>query len=285
MTRKLIAELLGTAILVFFGCGTAALMFGMHLAGVWGAGVVVTALAFGLVLGGICYAFGAVSGAHVNPAVTLGALVAGRIKAIEAVVVLGRPVRRRHPRRARALGDALGLAVLLADADGARRERVRLAVAHPHELVGGLRHRDRDDGRLRVRDPRGHRQGRRSDRRGARHRAHARHGAPARDLRRRHERQPGALARPGAHRRGHRAQAGLAVHLRAARRRPPRRRRVPRDAPRRGRHGLRRRGRRPVRHRCGGRGGRDRAGARHPSACRPQRRTALGRRRAAGPVA
>jgi aquaporin Z len=84
MTRKLIAELLGTAILVFFGCGTAALMFGLHLAGVWGAGVVVTALAFGLVLAGICYAFGAVSGAHVNPAVTLGALVAGRIKMGEA---------------------------------------------------------------------------------------------------------------------------------------------------------------------------------------------------------
>ncbi|HEV3328192.1 MAG TPA: aquaporin, partial [Acidimicrobiales bacterium] len=84
MTRKLIAELLGTAILVFFGCGTAALMFGLHLAGVWGSGVVVTALAFGLVLGGICYAFGSVSGAHVNPAVTLGALVAGRIKVIEA---------------------------------------------------------------------------------------------------------------------------------------------------------------------------------------------------------
>jgi aquaporin Z len=85
MTRKLIAELLGTAILVFFGCGTAALMFGLHLAGVWGAGVVVTALAFGLVLAGICYAFGAVSGAHVNPAVTLGALVAGRIKMGDAV--------------------------------------------------------------------------------------------------------------------------------------------------------------------------------------------------------
>jgi aquaporin Z len=84
MIRKLAAELLGTATLVFFGCGTAALMFGLHLSGVWGAGVVVTALAFGLVLVGIAYAFGAVSGAHVNPAVTLGALVAGRIRATEA---------------------------------------------------------------------------------------------------------------------------------------------------------------------------------------------------------
>lgn len=108
MTRKLIAELLGTAILVFFGCGTAALMLGMHLAGVWGAGVVVTALAFGLVLGGICYAFGAVSGAHVNPAVTLGALVAGRIKAIEAVWYWG----------AQFVGGILGVLVLWAMLSG-----------------------------------------------------------------------------------------------------------------------------------------------------------------------
>jgi aquaporin Z len=86
MIRRLTAELLGTALLVFFGCGTATLMFGsgIRFAGVVGVGVVVTALAFGLVLVGIAYAFGSVSGAHVNPAVTLGALAAGRMKAAEA---------------------------------------------------------------------------------------------------------------------------------------------------------------------------------------------------------
>jgi aquaporin Z len=85
MARKLIAELLGTAILVYLGCGTATLMFGFKLAGSSkAAGVVATALAFGLVLAGLAYAFGGISGAHVNPAVTLGMLVAKRISSIEA---------------------------------------------------------------------------------------------------------------------------------------------------------------------------------------------------------
>ncbi len=89
MIRKLLAEFIGTALLVFFGCGAATLMFGRfllgyNLAGAVGVGVVAVALTFGLVLAAICYAFGSVSGAHVNPAVTLGALLAGRIKVAEA---------------------------------------------------------------------------------------------------------------------------------------------------------------------------------------------------------
>lgn len=86
MARRLMAELLGTALLVFFGCGTATLMLGLgfKVAGTFGVGVIATAFAFGLVLVGIAYAFGSVSGAHVNPAVTLGAFVAGRMKMAEA---------------------------------------------------------------------------------------------------------------------------------------------------------------------------------------------------------
>ena len=86
MPRRLLAETIGTALLVFFGCGTATLMFGLgfRVAGTYGVGVFVTAFAFGLVLVGIAYAFGAVSGAHVNPAVTLGALAAGRMQLVEA---------------------------------------------------------------------------------------------------------------------------------------------------------------------------------------------------------
>jgi aquaporin Z len=83
--RKLTAEAVGTGVLVFFGAGVATLMFGFHFAGgSTAAGVVATALAFGLVLLALVYAIGPVSGGHLNPAVTLGALLSGRIKAVEA---------------------------------------------------------------------------------------------------------------------------------------------------------------------------------------------------------
>ena len=90
LSRKLGAELLGTAILVFFACGVATLSFGKGVAfsgllGPSSMGIVATALAFGLVLMGLIYAIGSISGCHVNPAVTIGALVAGRITLVEAV--------------------------------------------------------------------------------------------------------------------------------------------------------------------------------------------------------
>ena len=79
MMRKFLTELLGTALLVFFGVGVATLMFGFKFdGGSIAAGVVATALAFGLVLLALAYAIGPISGCHVNPAVTMGALLAGR---------------------------------------------------------------------------------------------------------------------------------------------------------------------------------------------------------------
>jgi len=63
--KKYFAELIGTAMLVFIACGTA----------VYSGSLVATALAFGLTLTAIIYIFGNVSGAHVNPAVSLGAFI------------------------------------------------------------------------------------------------------------------------------------------------------------------------------------------------------------------
>lgn len=86
MIRKFAAEFLGTAILVFVAVGTATLMFGFRFdGGSVAAGVVVTALAFGLTLLALVYLIGPVSGCHVNPAVTIGALLAGRIALTEAI--------------------------------------------------------------------------------------------------------------------------------------------------------------------------------------------------------
>ena len=84
--RALCAELLGTAILVIIGVGAATLSFGFKLAGPSpAAGVVVTALAFGLVLFALACTIGPMSGAHINPAVTLGFLLTGRIGARQAL--------------------------------------------------------------------------------------------------------------------------------------------------------------------------------------------------------
>ncbi|XAS74862.1 MIP family channel protein [Dermatophilaceae bacterium Sec6.4] len=84
--RKLVAEALGTACLVFFGVGTATLCFGFATTGSsTSAGVVATALAFGLVMLILAYSLGPISGAHINPAVTIGFLIARRIPLREAV--------------------------------------------------------------------------------------------------------------------------------------------------------------------------------------------------------
>ena len=84
--RKLAAEAVGTALLVIFAVGAATLSFGFGLTGSsTSAGVITTAMAFGLVLAGLAYALGPVSGCHVNPAVTLGFLVAKRLEVREAV--------------------------------------------------------------------------------------------------------------------------------------------------------------------------------------------------------
>ncbi len=89
--RKLFAECLGTGILVFVAVGVATISFGNWTNGGGfagaspAAGIVATALAFGLVLLVLVAVIGPVSGAHVNPAVTMGFLVSKRMSITEAV--------------------------------------------------------------------------------------------------------------------------------------------------------------------------------------------------------
>jgi len=72
--KKYIAEFIGTAVLVTFGCGTAMLV-GCDPAA--GTGYLLTALAFGLAIVAEAYCIGNISGCHVNPAVSLGVLING----------------------------------------------------------------------------------------------------------------------------------------------------------------------------------------------------------------
>jgi len=82
MIRKLVAEFLGTFWLVFGGCGAAVLAATFPELGIGFAGV---ALAFGLTVLTMAYAVGGISGAHFNPAVTLGLALANRFSWKELV--------------------------------------------------------------------------------------------------------------------------------------------------------------------------------------------------------
>jgi aquaporin Z len=89
LSKKLAAEFIGTAVLVIVAVGVATENFGFKLfGGSVAAGVVTTALAFGLVLMGLAYAIGPISGAHVNPAVTLGFMATGRMKVGEGLAYM-----------------------------------------------------------------------------------------------------------------------------------------------------------------------------------------------------
>jgi aquaporin Z len=94
--KKYAAEFIGTATLVFMGCGSAVIA-GEKV------GFLGIALAFGLSVLVMVYAIGPISGCHINPAITIAMLTAGKIKSMDAVAYIV----------AQCLGGILGAAVLL----------------------------------------------------------------------------------------------------------------------------------------------------------------------------
>ncbi|RKU17674.1 aquaporin [Candidatus Poribacteria bacterium] len=75
-TKNLVAEFVGTFALIFIGAGALAITQ---------ANLVGVALAHGLVIVTFAYAYGHISGTHINPAVTLGLLIAGEIEFVAAI--------------------------------------------------------------------------------------------------------------------------------------------------------------------------------------------------------
>lgn len=80
--KKLVAEFIGTCVLVVCGCGTAMLVGCSSDAG---TGYLLTALAFGLTIVAMAYSIGNISGCHINPAVSLGVLMTGGMTAKEFI--------------------------------------------------------------------------------------------------------------------------------------------------------------------------------------------------------
>lgn len=78
--KKYYAEALGTFVLTFLGCGAAASLN----CGEDAASVVGTAIAFGLAVVAMAYTIGGISGCHINPAITLGVFLSGRMNGKDA---------------------------------------------------------------------------------------------------------------------------------------------------------------------------------------------------------
>ena len=79
--KKFVAELIGTMVLVFVACGVATVS-GCVFPDV---GYLATALAFGLTIVAMAYSIGNVSGCHINPAVSIGVAVSGKMSWIECI--------------------------------------------------------------------------------------------------------------------------------------------------------------------------------------------------------
>ena len=94
LSTSLVAEFIGTFALIFIGAGAGAL----------NAGLVGVSFAHGLVIVGFAYAYGHISGTHINPAVTFAAMLTGKIKVSTAALYVG----------AQLIGAVLGVLLLKA---------------------------------------------------------------------------------------------------------------------------------------------------------------------------
>lgn len=86
--KKYIAEMIGTMVLVLMGCGSA--VFAGNMADTVGAGVgtLGVAFAFGLSVVAMAYGIGGISGCHINPAITLGVCLSGRMSTKDAIMYM-----------------------------------------------------------------------------------------------------------------------------------------------------------------------------------------------------
>ena len=86
--KKYIAEMMGTMVLVLMGCGTAVSLSCTSADPSLAATVIGTAIAFGLAVVAMAYTIGEISGCHINPAITLGCALSGRINAKDATMYI-----------------------------------------------------------------------------------------------------------------------------------------------------------------------------------------------------
>ena len=207
MFRKLAAEFLGTLWLVLGGCGSAVLAAKFPEVGI---GLVGVSLAFGLTVLTMAYAIGHISGCHLNPAVTVGLVAAGRFKASGAPGYIA----------AQVLGAVAGAAVLFVIASGkagfdpsAGFATNGYGAASPggYGFAAALLAEMAMTFFFLHHHPRRHLRARAEGLRADRHRPRPDLDPPDQHPGDQHLREPGALHRRGAVRAGRRLRAALAV--------------------------------------------------------------------------
>lgn len=82
--KRYLAEMIGTMVLVLMGCGSAVFNGGCGTP----AQVLMVAMAFGLSVVAMAYTIGGISGCHINPAITLGCMLSGRMKSKEGLMYM-----------------------------------------------------------------------------------------------------------------------------------------------------------------------------------------------------